>query len=380
MPRPFPRRTFLSLLGIASTAALWRGAVRAAPANATGWPGYRDAVVIDSLGGPGVYGSDDFAPLSAVALSDVRASGLTAVNLTVSGVGSYALDYDKTIRTLAYWSAQVAAHPDALLEIRSAANVVAAKHSGQLGLIYGFQDTTPLGEDLERVDTFWNLGVRIFQLTYNRRNLVGDGCMEPGNAGLSEFGRKLVARLNARRALVDLSHAGERTTLEAIEASKQPVAISHTGCAAVAPHPRNKTDAELRKLAERGGYVGIYLMPYLRTQGQPMAEDVLRHLQHALDVCGEDHVGVGTDGTISPVAVTPEFQRKFAEEVNERKKLGIAAPGEDASVYTFIPDLNVANRFERLAELLSARHYSSGQIAKVLGGNFLRLLREVWGA
>ncbi len=380
MPRPFSRRTFLTLLGIASTAPLWRGAARAAPAKATGWPGYRDAVVIDSLGGPGVYGSDDFAPLSAVALSDVRASGLTAVNLTVSGVGSYALDYDKTIRSLAYWSAQVAAHPDALVEVRTVANVIAAKRGGRLGLIYGFQDTTPLGEDLERVDTFWNLGVRIFQLTYNRRNLVGDGCMEPGNAGLSEFGRKLVARLNSRRALVDLSHAGERTTLEAIEASKQPVAISHTGCAAVAPHPRNKTDAELRKLAERGGYVGIYLMPYLRTQGQPMSEDVLRHLQHALDVCGEDHVGVGTDGTISPVAVTPEFQRKFAEEVNERKKLGIAAPGEDANVYTFIPDLNVANRFERLAELLSARQYSRVQIAKVLGGNFLRLLREVWGA
>ncbi len=380
MPRLFPRRTFLSLVGMASTASLWRGAVRAAPAAATGWPGYRDAMVIDSLGGPGVYGSDDFEPLSAGALSDVRASGLTAVNLTVSGVGSYALDYDRTIRNLAYWRGQVAAHPEVFLEVRTAANVIAAKRSGQLGLIYGFQDTTPLGEDLERVDTFWNLGVRIFQLTYNRRNLVADGCMEPGNAGLSEFGRKLIARLNARRALVDLSHAGQRTTLEAVDTSRQPVAISHTGCAAVAPHPRNKTDAELRKVAERGGYVGIYLMPYLRTQGQPMAEDVLHHLQHALDVCGEDHVGVGTDGTISPVAVTAEFKKKFADEVNERKKLGIAAPGEDANVYTFVPDLNMANRFERLAELLSARRYSQTQIAKVLGGNFLRLLREVWGA
>lgn len=249
-----------------------------------------------------------------------------------------------------------------------------------MGLIYGFQDATPLGEDLERVDTFWNLGVRVFQLTYNRRNLVGDGCIESANACLSEFGRKLIARLNARRALLDLSHPGERTTLEAIEASKQPVAISHTGCAAGALHPRNKTDAELRKVAEHGGYLGIYLMPYLRTQGQPMAEDVLRHLEQALDVCGEDHVGIGTDGTISPVAVTPEFRKKFAEEVNERKRLGIAAAGEDANVYTFIPDLNLSNRFERLAELLSARRYSSAQIAKVLGGNFLRLLREVWGA
>jgi membrane dipeptidase len=108
--------------------------------------------------------------------------------------------------------------------------------------------------------------VRIFQLTYNRRNLVGDGCLESGNAGLSEFGRKLVSRLNERKLLVDLSHAGERTTLEAIEASKTPIAISHTGCAALVPNPRNKTDRELRKLADKGGYVGIYLMPFLRSK------------------------------------------------------------------------------------------------------------------
>lgn len=376
-----PRRAFLSLLGSASAAALLPNPLSRAFAAATDtvWPGYKDAIVIDSLGGPGIYAADDFAPLSAAAIEDVRASGLTVANLTVSGVGSYARDYDETIKNIAYWNAQIAAHPDRLMQVRHAGELNTAKRDGKLGLIYGFQDATPLAEDLDRVDLFLNLGVRIFQLTYNRRNLVGDGCLESGNAGLSEFGRKFVARLNERKALVDLSHAGERTTLEAIESSKVPIAISHTGCAALAPYPRNKTDNELRKLAEKGGYVGIYLMPFLRSKGQPMAADLIAHIEHALDICGEDHVGIGSDGVISPVEVTPEFKKKFAEEVNDRRKRGISAPGEDPNVYTFIPDLNRADRFERIAELLSARKHSDARIAKILGGNFARLLNTVWG-
>ena len=207
---------------------------------------------------------------------------------------------------------------------------------------------------------------------------MGDGCLEPGNAGLSVYGRKLVARLNERKALVDLAHSGERTTLEAIEASTAPIAISHTGCAALVPNPRNKTDHELRKLADKGGYVGIYLMPFLRSQGQQMADDVIRHIEHAIDVCGEDHVGIGTDGATSPVVVTAEYKQNFADLINERRKKGISAPGEQPDVYTFAPDLNSTDRFFRIADLLSKRKYSDARIEKILGGNFDRLLKDVW--
>jgi membrane dipeptidase len=202
--------------------------------------------------------------------------------------------------------------------------------------------------------------------------------LEPGNAGLSVYGRKLVARLNERKALIDLSHAGERTTLEAIEASAAPIAITHTGCAALVPNPRNKTDLELRKLADKGGYVGIYLMPFLRSQGQPMADDVIRHIEHAIDVCGEDHVGIGTDGAISRIVLTPEFKKAWADQINERHKQGISAPGEQPDVYTFVPDLNGPDRFLRIADLLSKRKHSDARIEKILGGNFDRLLKDVW--
>jgi membrane dipeptidase len=380
------RRNFLATLGALATAPLLsshavqareRTSSQATPAR---WRGYSDAIVIDALGGPGAYSDDTSAPLTTTALDDVRASGITAVNLTVSGVGSYLRDYDETIRNVAYWNEQIAAHPDYLLGVRDGADIDQAKRSGRLGLIYGFQDATPLGEDLDRVEMFHELGVRIFQLTYNRRNLVGDGCLEPGNAGLSLFGHALIERLNARGALIDLAHAGERTTLEAIDASKKPIAISHTGCAALAAYPRNKTDTELKRLADKGGVVGIYLMPFLRSRGQPMAEDLIRHLEHAIDVCGEDHVGIGSDGVISPIDVTPEFKRKFAEEVTKRRSLGISAPGEQPDVYTFLPDLNSAERFGRIAGLLSRRGHSDARIGKLIGGNFNRLFREIWRA
>jgi membrane dipeptidase len=375
------RRTFLSLLGTVSTATLLSGtaAPAFAEANTHPWPNYGKAIVIDSLGSPGTdIDSQTDVPLTTSELNDVRSSGLTAMNLTIDAVGSYAKDFDRAIRSIAYWDAQIAAHPDVLTLIRHASDIEEAKRSGRLGLIYGFQDATPLGEDLDRVDTFRSFGVRIFQLTYNRRNLVGDGCLEPGNAGLSKFGRDLVARLNERRALIDLSHAGERTTLEAIDVSKTPIAISHTGCAALVANPRNKTDNELRRLADKGGYVGIYLMPFLRAQGQPMANDLIDHLEHAINVCGEDHVGIGTDGSISAIAVTPEFKKSFADEIAERRRLGISAPGEDPDVYTFLPDLNTPDRFATIAELLSRRKHSDARIEKILGGNFARLLHDVW--
>ncbi|MBR0344377.1 MAG: membrane dipeptidase [Rudaea sp.] len=381
-----PRRGFLSLAAGAGAAALLPYPVARAFAAAaeakSGWAGYDRAVVIDTLGSPGGSIDDDSNQLNAQDFVDIGKSGLTAVNLTVNsqGVGSYARGFDATIDEIAYWNSQIAAHPDRLLQVRRAADLAEAKRSNRLGLIYGFQDATPFGENLDRLDTFWNLGVRVYQLTYNKRNLVGDGCLEPGNAGLSAFGRKLVEKLNERKALIDLSHAGERTTLEATAASKAPSAITHTGCAAINANPRNKTDNELKQVAAKGGYVGIYLMPFLRGKGQPMATDLIAHIEHAVEVCGEDHVGIGTDGSVSPVAVTEKFKKDFAKQIENRRKAGISAPGEDPSVYTFLPDLNRADRFARIAELLAARKHSDARIAKILGGNFARLLNDVWGA
>jgi membrane dipeptidase len=379
------RRRFL--LAAAATAAtpllaqgsLMRQALAADPAGPE-WDGYDHATVIDALCSPGNVADKPGVGLTVADLADVGASGLTAVNVTVGYVGSYAKDYERAVSSIGYWDGQIDAHPDALMKVLDANDLAEARRSGKLGLIYGFQDATPLGEDLDRLDSFYGLGLRILQLTYNRRNLMGDGCLEPENSGLSLLGRELVERLNAHGMLVDLGHCGWRTTSDAIARSKHPVAISHSGCAAIANLPRNKPDEVLRQLADKDGVVGIYMMPYLTMKGQPMAADFIAHVEHALKVCGEDHVGIGSDGTVSGVELTPEYKKALAEDIANRKRLGISAPGERDDSYTFIPDLDTPRRYDHIAALLAGRGHPSRVIEKILGGNFARLFAQAWTA
>jgi len=230
-----------------------------------------------------------------------------------------------------------------------------------------------------RLPLFHDLGVRIVQLTYNVRNRLGDGCLEPANAGLSTLGGSIVERLNAMGMLVDLSHCGQRTTADGIAMSAKPVAITHSGCMAVANMPRNKRDEELRAMAEKGGVVGIYQMPFLVEKGAPTQEDFMRHLEHALNVCGEDHVGVGSDLSITPIPQTPEYRARHRQAVETRRARGISAPGEDPEVLAYVEDLNTPRRLERIADLLSSRGHPDARIEKIIGGNWLRLFGEVWG-
>ena len=222
--------------------------------------------------------------------------------------------------------------------------------------------------------------MRVIQLTHNRRNLVGDGSMEPGNAGLSNLGHEIVAGLNSKRIVVDLAHGAPRTIREGILASKAPVIISHTGCAALSDHPRCVSDESLRLMADRGGVAGIIFWPYLRKEGQPMAADVIRHIEHVIHLCGEDHVGIGTDCSVSPVATTPEFEKNNREVVDHMFKQGIFEKGRSHDLHLYIPDLNDVRRYEMLGAMLSARGHSDARINKILGGNFVRVMSEVWGS
>lgn len=350
--------------------------VRARSARAGGtanWSRYDDIVVVDAQGsllGRGV-------PLSR-ALEDAKASGVTAVNITLGTTEREGL-FEKTMAGIGEWEARLAAHQDRLLKIRSAKDIESAKASSRLGIIYGFQDPGVLEGKIDRLRLLNDFGVRVIQLTYNRRGELGDGCLEPKDRGLTPFGRTVVEHMNELGLLVDLSHCGRRTTAEAIAASKKPVSITHAGCAAVADTPRNKTDDVLRSLADRGGVVGIYFMPFLRTKGNATAGDVIQHVEHALNVCGEDHVGIGTDGGLSPVELTAEYRQRIREEVMRRRALGVSAPGEEADdVIPLVAELNDARRLEKLAELLLARRHSVARVEKILGANFLRLTRDVW--
>jgi membrane dipeptidase len=375
------RREFLIRSSLAAAGAIISR--RLCAENTTDhWPPYRRSFVIDGQGGTGVFFLNDDDPALAGELQAVRESGLTGLIVSPAPQGRLWLNdaaFERNKEALRKWKARITAHPDVFLHVEKAADLERARDEHRLGIIFAFQGTEPLGEEADRIPMFREMGLRVMQLTHNRRNLVGDGCMEPGNAGLSKFGREVVERLNAEKLVIDLSHGSQRTTSEAIRASAAPVLIGHTGCRALADLPRNVADAELRALANKGGVAGIIFWPYLRVDTQPMAIDVIRHLEHAIKVCGEDHVGIGTDINVAPMKRTPEWERENREWIRDAKRDGVFTAVRPDDLCAFIPDLNVANRFELLAARLSARGHSDARIAKILGGNFTRVMRDVWG-
>lgn len=370
------RRTLL-VQSVASAIALSLPARRAAAAD---WFRYREAIVIDGLGGPGGLSDDPEGRLTEQELKDTRESGVTCAHITVGAVGTTAPDtaFMNTVRGIAFWEREIDNHPDVLSRVRVASDIGKAKKTKRTGLIYGVQDGVAFETDLARLADLHALGLRVVQPTYNRRNLLGDGCLEPSNAGLSRNGITAIERMNELGILVDLSHCGRQTAADAIRVSKKPVAFTHTGCAALADHPRNRTDEELKAVADKGGVCGIYFMPYLSEGRQPTAADIVRHLEHMVQVAGEDHVSLGTDGNISATTVDQKYKDAFAKNTRERREAGIGAPWELDDGYLFAADLNTPRRFATLAMMLADRRHSAVRIEKILGGNLVRVFGETW--
>ncbi|WP_037607145.1 dipeptidase [Streptacidiphilus rugosus] len=317
------------------------------------------------------------------ALAEAKASGLTAVNITLGYTLGDLPPYEHTVRELDVWDGIIAGRPGDLVKVRRADDIRGAHAEGRVGVVYGFQNAVAVGEDRavirERVGYFAERGVRVVQLTYNQANHLGDGSMAPENRGLTDFGRETVAALNEHRLMVDLSHSGERTCLEAARISRQPVSINHTGCRALADLPRNKTDEELRLVAERGGFVGVYFMPFLTLSGHARAADVVEHIVHAVNVCGEDAVGIGTDGPVTAIDDLGAYRARLAEHVAERARAGVGAAGERADTLPFVVDLRGVEQFRELIRLLERRGFAEERIAKIMGGNFIAYAERIWG-
>ena len=331
---------------------------------------YKKAIVMDSLSS--LFADQDKDPTPAM-VEAVRRSGITAINATVSEP-----DYDRTVKNLDTLAAWVKKYPDPLTIIGCYSDIARAKRENKLGVIPGFQYTSFFEEKPDSIETFRKRGVLIMQLTYNKRSAFGYGCLEPDDKGLTPAGVAAVKTMNKLGVAVDLSHSGYRTTADGITTSAQPVLISHAGCAAVYPHPRNKPDNVLKLLADHGGYFGVYLMPYLCASPKvPTLNDVLDHMVHALNVCGTDHVGVGCDNPIEKIVLTPEQKAAFDADIAKRKQLGIGAPGEDRLPY--VPELSGPDHMLLIAQGLSKRGQPDAVVEKVLGANFQRVLGEIWG-
>jgi membrane dipeptidase len=369
------RRTMMA--GAVATIVAAPVLAKARMASSGGW--YDRAIVIDALGGLGdPYGPDDAIRLSDRAWAEMAATGVTVLRDTVMPVGNVPEPWAAYQKDMGIKQQVLAANPDRLILVRTAADILKAKREKKFGVVIGTQDTSMVGGDLDRLAQMKKDGVMTVQLTYNNGNLAGDGSLEPRNGGLTKLGKATIDRIEKERLLLDLSHGGARTMAEAAAYAKRPLVISHTGARALADHPRNTSDETIKAVADKGGVVGVYFMPFLTLDSHPKGSDLVAHIEHVANVAGEDHVGLGSDNGVLPQDTGPEATRKLNEWAKQRMDAGIAAPGEGLNVWPMVADYNSVDRYRRLASDLQKRGWTEARLDKLFGGNFLRVYRDAW--
>ena len=326
---------------------------------------YDDAIVIDGLN---VSNWD-----SPAVFRSLGNGGVTAINATIAAWEGF----QETLDQVAGWMVRFSQHESELLQVQAVGDIEKAKREGLVGVILGFQNASPIENDLDRLALFYGLGVRVIQLTYHERNLLGNGCYERADGGLSTFGVDAVAEMNRLGVLIDLSHVGPQTTLEAIKMSEKPVACTHANAKSYHDVPRNKTDEALKLLAEKGGVTGVTpITTFLRTGTASTLNDYIDAVEHMVELIGIDHVGIGTD-------FTQDQTTSFWTYIGSQQGTKFPAPYIDPSVdYTEVhpypTGLETPDEMPDIAGALLDRGYSPTDVTKILGGNWLRLFREVW--
>ena len=319
-------------------------------------------------------------PMSLI--RDVLDSGTNVVRISLGSPLPPSQAFQIVVDTYARYEQYINDHRDYLMKATCVADIDRARKEGRLALMYYFQNTTPIEYDLDKINFFYNLGIKSIQLTYNVRNLVGDGCMDRTKVGLSEFGLKVIDRMNSLNMLVDLSHASMATMADGIKYSKQTVIVGHSGCRAVYDHPRNTTDENMRALADKGGVIGMYqINPFLGTKERNNLDDYLNHIDHAVNVAGIGHVGISSDREHMVIPDTEEEKRRLQKEMVGKSTKGIFSGTDQNKVDWpfFISELNGPRRMETVRAGLERRGYKTGEIEKIMGKNFYRVFKEIIG-
>jgi membrane dipeptidase len=328
------------------------------------------SLIIDMLGPlkldfrPEAYAT----PLTDAEAAMFRSSGITAFHNSV-GVGG-ASAYDDALQFIAAWSGFVGRNSEVFSLVGRAEDIDHAKAKQKIAVIIGLQNADEF-RDPKDVKAFFELGLRCAQLTYNSQNLIGSGSTDRVDGGISDYGVEIIKAMNEVGMLIDVSHSGDRTTLDAIELSPKPIAFTHSNCRALNNHPRLKTDEAIRKLAAKGGVMGITgVRNFVKDKEPTTVEDIVDHIDHVVQLVGIEHVGVGTDSDLMGYDHMPPDQYK-------QLKAGYK------SSYAFRDkiDTDGFNHPRKMFDLTAAlvrRGYSDSNIQAVLGGNFRRLLGSTW--
>ena len=333
---------------------------------------YRESIIIDMRGMP---------RLTPVGVRDFKESGITMANIQADSEESLWLQnwlIDKF---------------DEVALVKKAQDVFDAKERGTMSVLLSMEHPTPLSHacndyhpaltpHLEKLEWYYSLGLRRVQLSYNRRTMFANGCTERNDSGLSFYGAELVEKMNELGMLVDCGHVGIQSSIDAVEVSKKPITYSHTGCRAVYDHPRSKTDEALKALAEKGGVAGIYILPFF-ISGKPMEaglRDVLNHIEHAVEVMGIEHVGIGSDQGIMDRSRFPSFdQAGLTHSFQPSRLKGYEHFTNEIDVQPprYMPELAHTDYMLSITRGLLSRGYSKRDVKLVLGENFVRLMKEV---
>ena len=301
---------------------------------------------------------------------DWREGGLTAVGVTIA----YHERARETLTRLGEWNQRFHAHSDLIRPVRTGADLDAARAEGRIGVFLGAQNCAPLDDDVGLVSVMADAGLKVMQLTYNNLSLIGAGCAELDDPGISRFGREVIAEMNRVGMVIDLSHSAERTSLEAVELSQRPVAVTHANPRFFRDTPRNKSEAVIRAVAERGGLFGFSLYPpHLRDGAETPLDDFTAMVARAADIAGVHALGIGSDLCQGWDGATIDYMR------NGRWRV---VPEDERAAFAAMPWPAQPPWFQRaadmpaLGEALRARGFDAGEVAGIMGDNWARFLRD----
>lgn len=318
-------------------------------------------VVIDAL---------NTSIMDAELLQRLHQAGVTAINYTITCTHGF----HDTVRIMRNVDLLLEQYADIALRVDSAEDIERAKREGKVGIIYGTQNGVPIEDDPRNISSLRASGLRILQLTYQMRNLIAEGCLERTNGGLSTYGLAVVKELNRQRILIDLSHVGDASTMETIEVSERPPAITHACTRAVFDHPRNKPDDAIKAIGEAGGMFGVAAYPFLVDGESPTLDKMIDHVLHVVSLIGIDKVGIGLD-----------FAENQPKDWLDTPRWGGSTTGQERWMYgsdewprTYPAGIGEVTEIPNITAGLLARGFTREETAKVMGGNWLRFLRESW--
>ena len=378
------RRTFLRSAAAAVAApAVLRGRYRVFASTAKEYPErvvrlMRESLVIDMLN-QFLYRFDQkdlkekwLTEPGAFTEADFERFKQTGVH--VIGFGEGVNNFSEAEQLFGKWNSFIALYPQWLRRINNAGDMARVREDGKFGILYGVQSSAQF-ETLDDVNRCYGMGQRVSQLSYNYRSLVADGAFEPFDGGVSEYGGKVIERMNTVRMAVDIGHASDKTKLDALAISKAPVILSHSNCRALIPGGlRASTDDAIRKLAAKGGVMGISDIAFMVKGTEPVTiDDVVDHYDHVRDLVGIEHVGVGSDAGIeSNDLAGPEKVKAILATADKRYRIH--------GSHEVVAGMEGPNRMWELCAALVRRGYTDEHIQLVLGGNWARVLKEIWGS